>query len=119
MAERTGAATVSCHWEEHRLCRYDRLHAYVQPCIGGIRVRALTMPDVENMLDDLAAAGLSASTVAGARIALAAMLVDAVRARHLTANVASMARLPEMQRAARTGAPTPQQVLDLLDTAAW
>jgi hypothetical protein len=96
-----------------------RLEAYVLPHIGGIRVPALTILDVEDVLDDLAATGLSASTVAGARIALAAMLTDAVRARQLSVNVAAMARLPEMGRAERVSAPTPRQVLDLLDAAAW
>ena len=82
-----------------------RLTNYVLPRVGGVRVRALTMLDVEDMLDDLAATGLSASTVAGTRIALAAMLTDAVRARQLMVNVAAMARMPEIERAERAPAP--------------
>ena len=77
------------------------------------------MLDVEDALDELVESGLSASTVRGSRIALAAMLTDAVRARHLAVNVAALARLPEMDRSARAEVPTSVQVLDLLDAAIW
>jgi hypothetical protein len=71
---------------------------------------------VEDVLDELAAEGLGEATLKGARNALAAMLSDAVRARKLSANVATAARLPEdmPDRKARV-VPTPAQVVDLID----
>lgn len=96
-----------------------RLEAYVLPRVGGIRVSALTVLDVEDVLDDLAAAGLSESTIRGTRNALAAMLSDAVRARQLATNVAAAARLPEVvaSPAARV-VPTPDDVVRLVDETA-
>lgn len=93
-----------------------RLEDYVLPQIGGIKVSALTMLDVEDVLDTLAKSGKSEATIRGTRNALAAMLSDAVRAQKLKVNVAAQARLPEkvVKPAARV-VPTPEQVVALLD----
>jgi len=115
LAERAGRRRTESTVREYR----RRLNKYVLPRIGGLKLSALTMLDVEDALDELVESGLSASTVRGSRIALAAMLTDAVRARHLAVNVAALARLPEMDRSARAEVPTSVQVLDLLDAAIW
>ena len=115
LAERAGRRRTESTVREYR----RRLNKYVLPRIGGLKLSALTMLDVEDALDELVESGLSASTVRGSRIALAAMLTDAVRARHLAVNEAALARLPEMDRSARAEVPTSVQVLDLLDAAIW
>lgn len=90
----------------------------IVPLIGGIRLRELTVIDVEDALDDLARRGLGRSTIAGTRNALAAVLQDAVRARHLSANLARMALLPEdAAPPSETSYPTSAQVVELLDAA--
>lgn len=72
--------------------RFDR---WILPAIGHRRLRDLTVVDVEDLFDELAAQQLARSTIKSIRNALAAMLSDAVRARHLTTNVARFAQLPE------------------------
>jgi integrase len=94
-----------------------RLESYVLPRIGGIKVKALTVVDVEDVLDDLAADGLSESTLKGTRNALAALLSDAVRARKLAVNVATKATLPEDVKGCQVRiVPTPIQVVDAIDS---
>jgi integrase len=96
-----------------------RLNTYVLPRIGGIKVSALTVVDVEDVLDDLAAAGLSTATIKGTKNALAAMLTDAKRARQLGVNVATEARMPDVVSPIRPRVvPTPTQVVELLDATA-
>lgn len=96
-----------------------RLETYVLPEVGGIKVSALTILDVEDVLDVMAGSGLSDSTIRGTRNALAAMLSDAVRARQLVGNVAAQARLPESRRAtAPRQVPTPDDVVRLVDATA-
>ncbi len=91
-----------------------RLEKYVYPAIGGVRLRRLTALDVEDMLDGMASRGLSESTLRSVRNALAALLQDAVRARHLQGNVARSAQLPEDVKVPRQAvAPTAQQVARL------
>lgn len=95
-----------------------RLEKYVYPALGGLKVRELTAPQVEDMLDALAAHGLSESTLRAVRNALAAMLQDAVRARHLAHNVARFAQLPEDGKVpVEVVAPTDEQVAKLLRAA--
>ncbi|MGE3811691.1 MAG: tyrosine-type recombinase/integrase [Candidatus Nanopelagicales bacterium] len=110
-ARRRSASTV----REYR----RRLETYVLPRLGRAKVSALTVVDVEDVLDAMALSGLSDSTIKGTRNALAAMLSDAVRARLLAVNVASSARLPETSRrpAARV-VPTSDQVLRLIEETA-
>lgn len=112
LAERAGRRRSEATVREYR----RRLEAYVLPRLGGVKVSALSVTQVEDVLDDLADAGLSDSTIRGTRNALAAMLSDAVRTRHLAVNVASGARLPETRRRAHARVvPTPRQVVQLLD----
>lgn len=73
-----------------------RLRQYVLPTLGRLRLRELTVVDVEDLLDALVAKGLARGTVTAIRNALAAMLQDAVRARQLSVNVARSAQLPEI-----------------------
>jgi integrase len=95
-----------------------RLHKYVLPRIGGLRLRELTVPVVEDLLDELAGAKLSKATVVAIRNALAALLSDALKARHVTVNVARLAQLPESMPGnparARAGIPTTAEVQALL-----
>lgn len=93
-----------------------RLEKHVLPTLGGQRIGAITVVDVEDLLDDLAAAGLSHSTLLGVRNALAAVLTDAIRRRQLReGNVATMAQMPEnVERQAPVAAPTVAQVRALL-----
>jgi len=96
-----------------------RLEKYVYPVLGGRRLRELTALDVEDMLDTLAARKLSESTLRAVRNALAAMLQDAVRARHLAYNVARSSQLPEDVKQPRpVVAPTDEQVARLIRAAA-
>ncbi len=113
LAERAGRRRTESTVREYR----RRLNKYVLPRIGGLKLSALTMLDVEDALDELVESGLSASTVRGSR--WPRCITDAVRARHLAVNVAALARLPEMDRSARAEVPTSVQVLDLLDAAIW
>ena len=96
---------------------YDyRLTTYVLPRIGGVRLRELTPLDVDDLAHELTAAGLSASTVKGALVALAACLADAVRGRLLATNPASGVEVPESAPRTRPVVPpTPEQVRAVLD----
>jgi len=95
-----------------------RLSKYVLPVLGGLRVKAIHVHHVEDLLDGIAAQGLSRSTVRAVRNALAAVLSDAVRARHLAVNVAAQAQIPEGASIARaTRAPTSLEVQGLLQVA--
>jgi integrase len=92
------------------------LKRYVYPRLGSVRLGEITVVDVEDVLDEMAAKGLSESTIKITRNALAALLTDAIRARHLRAgNVARMAQMPEMKPSAKVVPPTTQQVLKLLE----
>jgi integrase len=113
LADRAGRRRSQATVREYK----RRLESYVLPKIGGIKVKALTVVDVEDVLDDLAAEGLGEASLKGARNALAAMLSDAVRARKLKANVATLARLPEDMPARKIRiVPTPDQVVALIDS---
>lgn len=94
-----------------------RLRQYVIPTLGRLRLSAVTMVDVEDLLDALVARGLSRGTVIAIRNALAAMLQDAVRARQLSVNVARLAQLPEIGTSDKPpiAIPTDEQVRKLMD----
>lgn len=97
-----------------------RLTKYVLPGLGGQRVKAIHVHHVEDLLDELAGRGLSLSTIRAVRNALAAVLSDAVRARHLAwlVNVAAQAQLPEMaSHGMAVRAPTSHEVHELLAAA--
>lgn len=96
-----------------------RLEHYVLPLLGRKRVGDLTVVDVEDMLDALAAQGRSAATLRAVRNALAALLSDAIRARLLrTGNVARMAQLPDAPGTAKVVPPSAESVRRLLDATA-
>ena len=96
-----------------------RLRKWVLSKLGATRVRNLTVTQVEDLLDDLMEQGLAEGTVKSIRNALAAVLQDAVRARHLTANVARTAQMPEFPESGDQTAkmPTDAQVVALLEAA--
>ena len=96
-----------------------RLRKWVLPKLGATRVRNLTVTQVEDLLDDLVAQGLAEGTVKSIRNALPAVLQDAARARHLTANVARTAQMPEFPESGDHTAkmPTGAQVVALLEAA--
>ncbi|MFA7322838.1 MAG: site-specific integrase [Candidatus Nanopelagicales bacterium] len=93
-----------------------RLNQYVIPTLGRMRLREVTVVDVEDLLDALVAKGLARGTVAAIRNALAAMLQDAVRARQLSVNVARSAQMPEVGASdhKRVEIPTDAQVRALI-----
>jgi integrase len=93
-----------------------RMSRWVLPKLGSLRLREVTVVDVEDLLDGLVAKGLSAGTVVAIRNALAALMHDAVRARHLRVNVARMAQLPESVagRGKPVVPPTDEQVQALV-----
>lgn len=97
-----------------------RMETWVLPVIGGLRLREVTVVDVEDLLDRLVAKGLAAGTVVAIRNALAALMHDAGRARHLRVNVARMAQLPESVagRGNPVVPPTDKQVQDLVQHVA-
>ena len=93
-----------------------RLKAYVLPEIGGMRLRELSALDVDDLAHALAARGLSAATIKGALIALAACLSDAVRGRLIDTNPAKGVEVPESApRTAEVVAPTPEQVRKIVE----
>lgn len=94
-----------------------RLEQYVVPYIGAIKVRDLTVLDVEDCLDSLARKGLGQWSILGTRNALSAVLRDAVRAHHVTSNAARLAELPTTKAVERKGVPTGAQVAALLEAA--
>lgn len=87
-----------------------RLNHWVIPVLGRLRLREITVVDVEDLLDRLASKGLTTGTVASIRNALAALMHDAVRARHLTTNVARLAQLPEGGEKLPLSPPTDEEV---------
>ncbi len=93
-----------------------RMKTWVLPTLGRLRLREVTVLDVEDLLDSLVAQGLSPATVTAVRNALAALMQDAVRARHLRTNVARMAQMPEVveRHESRVKAPTDEQVHALI-----
>ncbi len=102
---------------ESTVREYDyRMRTWVLPNLGSLRLREVTVVDVEDLLDGLVAKGLSAGTVVAIRNALAALMHDAVRARHLRVNVARMAQLPESVagRGKPVVPPTDEQVQALV-----
>lgn len=126
---RTSLRTYVAAWLEDRAGRRRapstvgeyawRLDRYVLPSIGGLRLGEITVVHVEDLLDDLAAQGLSESTVKAVRNALAAVLTDAIRARHLReGNVARQAQMPDAQPTKKVTPPTVAQVRALLKATA-
>lgn len=98
---------------ESTVREYDyRMSKWILPKLGSLRLRDITVVDVEDLLDSLVSKGLAAGSVGAIRNALAALMHDAVRARHLRANVARMAQLPESVsgRGKPVVAPTDEQV---------
>lgn len=96
-----------------------RLDKWVLPILGRMRLREVTVVDVEDMLDALADQGLSEGTLKAIRNALAAVFTDAQRARQVTSNPARVAQLPERgNRGSGTGrrvTPTDAQVAALVE----
>jgi integrase len=95
-----------------------RFERWILPAIGQRRLRDLTVIDVEDLFDELAAQQLARSTIKSIRNALCAMLSDAVRARHLSTNVARLAQLPEdAVDPQKQPIPTDADILALLKAA--
>lgn len=72
-----------------------RIDKWIIPALGSMRLREVTVLDVEDLLDSLAGKGMKSESVRAVRNTLAAMMRDAVRAKHLSVNTASQAQLPE------------------------
>lgn len=110
-AGRTRAASTVREYER-------RLNKYVIPRIGNVRLNALTVIQVERMLEAMAGDELSRSSIIGCRNALSAMLADAVLARHVRTNVAVRARVPPVEVRPARPVATPEQAIALLEEAA-
>ena len=117
-------------WLEHRASRgrtpgtvntYEwNLRTHVLPRIGSKRLGAITVLDVERVLDEVhQERDLSENSLNQVRKSLAAVLTDAVRARAISMNPARGARLPEVgvRRQRDITMPTSAQVRALLDAA--
>ena len=124
-----GRQTVRAYaewWLEHRAGRgrsgatvneyQSRLTVHVLPVIGGMKLGQVTELDVEDVLDGMARAGKSISTIRGTRNVLGAMFTDAVRGKVINANPVRGAVLPEGAKPATPRAvPTDAEVAALLD----
>lgn len=84
-----------------------RLTKYVLPTLGRMRLRRVSVVDVEGLLDHLASSRLARGTVMSIRNAFGAMLQDAVRARHPSVNVSRLAQMPEVGESDRAQLETP------------
>jgi integrase len=103
---------------ESTVREYDyRLTKYVLPTLGGMRMREVTVLDVEDLLDHLVGLGLAHGTVVSIRNSVGAMFQDAVRARHLAVNVCRLAQMPEVGASdqAQVEIPTDAQVRALVE----
>lgn len=89
------------------------VRAYISPSIGGVRLAKLSPADVQRMLDDLAARGLSVRTRRYARAVLRRALGRAERWGMVSRNVAALVDGPTgPQKGGRT--LTPEQARHLL-----
>ena len=124
---RTTVRNYTTWWLEHRAGRNrrastvavyrSRLTTHVLPHLGGVQVGAVTVVDVETLLDTMASNGASRYLQRDTRIALSAMFADAVRARMIRSNPAQLAQLPATSGTTarrRRPAPTTDQVKRLL-----
>lgn len=111
-AERTRTANTVAEYE-------GALRRYVFPVVGAKRLNAITVLDIEHVLDKaFAERDLSQNTLNFIRKAISAVLSDAVKARALSANVAQQASLPTGAKSQRVvKMPSPEQVRALLAAA--
>jgi len=87
---------------------------HINPTLGRKKVNSLTTSDVDRLLSQKIASGLSVSTVRRIRSVLAQGLDQGIRWGSVTRNVASLSRAPKEQR--REGRTlTPEQARRLLD----
>ena len=94
----------------------SRLRVHALPVIGGLKLAEVTELDVEDLLDRMAKAGKSMSTIKGTRNALGSMFTDAVRGKLIRANPTRGAVLPESAKPAKAReVPTDAEVIALLD----
>lgn len=96
----------------------NRMRRYVLPYLGRRRMDQITAPMIEDTWDQLAARGLSYSTIKNAHNALSACLHDAVRENRLGVNPTQRASLPtNAAPAKRPAPPSSNEVHDLITTA--
>ena len=95
-----------------------RFTRYVYPAIGKKRMDKVTIQDIENMLDDLVAKGLSKGTVRAVKNALSAMFSDAKKNRVIARNPVRDAEMPSMQAKQPKQYPSRLDVQKLLAKAA-
>lgn len=93
-----------------------RLAKYVLPKLGREQFAKISVSQVEDLLDDLVAQGLSAQSIVGVRNALAAVYSDAAKSRDLKASInpARKATLPETEPSSKSAVPTTSQMRSLL-----
>ena len=96
----------------------DRMRLYVLPYLGPKRIDRITAPMIEDAWDQLAARGLSYSTIKNARNALSACLTDAVREHRLGVNPTQRASLPTNAAPAKRPAPPSSNEVKALIAAA-
>ena len=91
----------------------SRLKCHVYPVLGHKKLKAITIHDVENMLDK-AAKTLSPPSVEGVKNAISAMFSDAVKDRLLVHNPARLAELPISKPQAPQEIPTTAEIRALI-----
>ena len=96
----------------------SRLTLHVYPYIGKVPLSRITMRDIEDVLDKVAAQGLSPSSVKAIFNAIAALFSDAVKDRAIVSNPALGAQLPVMMPDPQKPSPTTQEVRSILAQAA-
>ena len=96
----------------------NRMRRYVLPYLGRRRMDQIPAPMIEDTRDQLAARGLSYSTIKNAHNALSACLHDAVRENRLGVNPTQRASLAtNAAPAKRPAPPSLSEVHDLITTA--
>lgn len=71
-----------------------RIDRWVTPYLGSVKLRKLTVEDVQGWMNDLAAAGIGPNSRSGARVALSMMLKYAVGTRRISFNPAAHVTAP-------------------------
>jgi integrase len=93
------------------------LFAYVVPVIGDVRMSQLTPQHIERVVGGMNRRGLSASTIAKARVPLSMALEQAVRDGVLLANPVKSAALPQSKKSSKRDALNRAQLDQLMRAA--
>jgi len=92
-----------------------RLRIHVLPYIGHKRLSAVTVRDIEELLNKCKDGGAAKRMVEGVKNTISAMYADALRDRDVTYNPVRDARIPVMQHKPRKKYPTDDEVTALFE----